>query len=99
MASSAILTAGRLVRNFLERYIEWHPYVCYHRHDFQLALGCEAWRVGMNEFEFEELLKLAETRLAMPNCDAPEIRRNLSDAYRFAELNGLVENPKRPNLP
>lgn len=88
-------TAGGLVRNFLERYIERHPYVRYHRHDFQLALGREARRAGMNELEFEELVKLAETRLAMPDCDAPEIRRNLSDAYRFAELNGLEEQPKK----
>jgi len=88
-------TAGGLVRNFLERYIERHPYVRYHRHDFQLALGREARRAGMNELEFEELVRLAETRLAMPDCDAPEIRRNLTDAYRFAELNGLEEKPKK----
>ena len=82
-------TARGLVSKFLDRFIEQHPYVRAHRHDFQLALGREARRAGMNESEFEELTKLAVSRLSMPDCDGPEIRRNLTDAYRFAELHRM----------
>ena len=80
-------SACGLVAKFLDRFLERHPYVRHHRHDFQLALGREARRVGMNESEFDELSDLAVSRLSMPDCDGPEIRRNLADAYRFAELN------------
>ncbi|MBQ8520461.1 MAG: DUF3987 domain-containing protein [Bacteroides sp.] len=83
-----------LVRKFLDEFIERHPYVRNHRHDFQLALGREARRAGMNESEFEELVSLAVSELAMPDCDGPEIRRNLADAYRFAELNHLEKYPR-----
>ena len=86
-------TAQGLVSKFLDRFIEQHPYVRAHRHDFQLALGREARRAGMNETEFEELVSLAVSHLSMPDCDGPEIRRNLSDAYRFAELNRLEPKP------
>lgn len=84
-------TARGLVVKFFERFVEQHPYVPRHRHDFQLALGREARRVGMNESEFAELTELAVSRLSMPDCDGPEIRRNLADAYRFAELNRIDE--------
>lgn len=99
-------TARGLISKFLDRFIEQHPYVRAHRHDFQLALGREARRAGMNETEFEELVKLAVSQLSMPDCDATEIRRNLSDAYRFAELNKLEfplqsgsKGPKGPREP
>ena len=95
-----------LVRRFLDRFIERHPYVRNHRHDFQLALGREARRAGMSESEFDELVSLAVSQLSMPDCDGPEIRRNLTDAYRFAELNPLPEQsawgavgPKGPRVP
>ena len=78
-----------LVRKFFETFIEQRPYVRNHRHDFQLALGREARRAGMSESDFDELVKLAVSRLSMPDCDGPEIKRNLLDAYRFAELNPL----------
>ena len=55
-----------------------------HRHDFQLALGREARRSGMSESDFDELVKQAVSRLSMPDCDGPEIKRNFTDAYRFA---------------
>ena len=84
-------TAQGLVKRFLDRFIERHPYVRNHRHDFQLALGREARRAGMNESEFKELTELAVSQLSMPDCEGPEIRRNLTDAYRFAELNKQPE--------
>ena len=92
---AVVSTAEGLVAKFLENFIERHPYVRNHRHDFQLALGREARRAGMNETEFEELVKLAVIRLAMPDCDGPEIERNLSDAYRFAEVNNLAPFPSK----
>ena len=92
---AVVSTAEGLVAKFLENFIERHPYVRHHRHDFQLALGREARRAGMNETEFEELVKLAVIRLAMPDCDGPEIKRNLSDAYRFAEVNNLASIPPK----
>ena len=78
-----------LVKKFLDDFIEQRPYVRNHRHDFQLALGREARRAGMSESDFDELVKLAVSQLSMPDCDGPEIKRNLIDAYRFAELNPL----------
>ena len=95
-----------LVKKFLDDFIEQRPYVRNHRHDFQLALGREARRAGMSESDFEELVKLAVSRLSMPDCDGPEIKRNLTDAYRFAELNPLSSTirlgsvgPKGPRAP
>ena len=78
-----------LVKKFLDDFIEQRPYVRNHRHDFQLALGREACRAGMSESDFDELVKQAVSRLSMPDCEGPEIKRNLTDAYRFAELNPL----------
>ena len=92
------VTAQGLVKKFLDDFIEQHPYVRSHRHDFQLALGREARRVGMNESEFDELVSLAVSQLSMPDCDGPEIRRNLTDAYRFAELNPLPEQSKQGSV-
>jgi len=80
---------GGLVRKFLENFIERYPYVRNHRHNFHLALGREARRAGMSESDFDELVNLTVSRLSMPDCDGPEIKRNLTDAYRFAELNPL----------
>ncbi len=95
-----------LVKKFLDDFIEQRPYVRNHRHDFQLALGREARRVGMSESDFDELVKQAVSRLSMPDCEGPEIKRNLTDAYRFAELNPLNPplrlgsmGPKGPRAP
>ena len=87
-------TASGLVQKFFDQFIERHPYVRNYRHDFQLRLGREARRKGMNESEFEQLVSLAVSKLSMPDCDGPEITRNLTDAYRFAELNKLEEYPR-----
>ena len=87
-------TAEGLVGSFLDKYLACHPYVRHHRHTFHLALGREARRAGMNESEFETLVSLAVSRLAMPDCDGPEIRRNLTDAYHFADLNQLELSAK-----
>lgn len=72
-----------LVACFLERFIERHPFVRYHRHDFLLKLGRAARRAGMNEHEFRVLVNLAVSRLEMPDLTEPEIRRDLTDAYVF----------------
>lgn len=72
-----------LVACFLDRFIERHPFVRYHRHDFLLKLGRAARRAGMNEHEFRVLVNLAVSRLEMPDLTEPEIRRDLTDAYVF----------------
>ena len=82
MKSDKIVSSG-LVKKFLDDFIEQRPYVRNHRHDFQLALGREARRAGMSESDFDELVKQAVSRLSMPDCEGPEIKRNLTDAYRF----------------
>ena len=84
-------TAQGMVSHFLEAFIETHPYVPNHRHTFHLALGREARRFGMDEEELKQLVELAVSRLAMPDCDGPEIRYNILDAYRFGEANALGE--------
>lgn len=83
-------SAQGLVQKFLDDFMKQNPYIPNHRHNFQLVLGREARRAGMKESEFEELVSLAVSQLAMPDCEGPEIRRNLMDAYRFAELNQLA---------
>lgn len=93
MKSGKIASSG-LVKKFFDNFIERHPYVRNHRHDFQLALGREARRAGMSESDFDELVNLTVSRLSMPDCDGPEIKRNLTDAYRFAELNPLDSLPR-----
>ena len=97
MESDKIVPSG-LVKKFLDDFIEQRPYVRNHRHDFQLALGREARRAGMSESDFEELVKQAVSRLSMPDCDGPEIKRNLLDAYRFAELNPLNPSHRMGSL-
>ena len=97
MESDKIVPSG-LVKKFLDDFIEQRPYVRNHRHDFQLALGREARRAGMSESDFEELVKQAVSRLSMPDCDGPEIKRNLLDAYRFAELNPLNPSHRTGSL-
>ena len=97
MKSEKTVPSG-LVKKFFDDFIERRPYVRNHRHDFQLALGREARRVGMSESDFDELVNLAVSRLSMPDCDGPEIKRNLTDAYRFAELNPLPEKSKLGSL-
>lgn len=84
-------TARGMVCHFLDAFIETHPYVSKHRHTFHLALGREARRFGMDEAELNQLIDLAVSRLAMPDCDGPEIRYNILDAYGFGELNGMGE--------
>jgi len=86
--------ARGLVDKFLDNYISTHPYVPRHRHDFHLSLGREARRAGLNEFEFETLVNLAVEKLSMPDCDGNEIRRNLTDSYRFADFNELELSAK-----
>ena len=49
--------------------------------------------------DFDELVNLAVTRLSRPDRDGPEIKRNLTDAYRFAELNPLPEKSKLGSTP
>lgn len=85
-------TARGMVRSFLEAFIESHPYVPKHRHEFQLALGREARRYGMDENELNTLMDLAVSHLSMPDCDGPEIRANILDAYAFAEEKSLEAN-------
>ena len=85
---SAFLVSG-MVESFLEGFIEQHPYILHYRHDFLLKLGRDARRYGMNQEEFEKLVELAVAKLSMPDCDAPEIRYTLADAYRYAEVKNL----------
>lgn len=73
-----------LVASFLDNFIERHPFVRHHRHDFLLKLGRAARRADMNEHEFRVLVDLAVSHLKMPDLQEPEIRRNLTDAYVFA---------------
>lgn len=92
--SAATPTAVRgMVYRFLQNFIERHPYVPRHRHDFLLALGREAYRFGMDQNELNSLVILAESNLAMPDCDVYEIRRNILDAYKFGEQKGLGGQP------
>ena len=91
---SAFLASG-MVESFLDGFIEQHPYIPHYRHDFLLKLGRDARRYGMNQEEFDQLVELAVAKLSMPDCDAPEIRYTLADAYRYAELKNL---PKARNL-
>ena len=88
-------SAQGMVHAFLDAFIENHPYVPKHRHNFQLALGREARRYGMNEEELKQLVELAVSNLAMPDCDGPEIRANILDAYKFAEEKGLETNRRK----
>lgn len=84
-------TAQGMVSHFLDAFIEAHPYVPNHRHTFHLALGREARRFGMNADELNHLIDLAVSRLSMPDCDGPEIRYNILDAYAFGERKQLGE--------
>ncbi len=84
-------TAQGMIHAFLEAFIESHPYVPKHRHQFLLALGREARRFGLNQDELNALIDLAVSQLAMPDCDGPEIRYNILDAYAFGEKKGLGE--------
>ena len=88
-------TAQGMVSHFLDAFIEAHPYVPKHRHTFHLALGREARRFGMDENELNLLIDLAVSCLAMPDCDGPEIRYNILDAYRFGEKNGLGDDKRQ----
>ena len=78
-----------LVMSFLERFVRYYPYVPRHRHQFQLAIGRAARSAGMNESELKDLIDAVVTRFSMPDCDAPEIRRNITDAYWFAHRNAM----------
>ena len=81
--------ASGMVESFLDGFLEQHPFVPHYRHDFLLKLGRDASRYGMNQEEFEKLVDLAVEKLAMPDCDGPEIKYTLADAYRYAEVKGL----------
>ena len=78
-----------LVMSFLDRFVRYYPYVPKHRHQFQLAIGRAARSAGMNESELKDLIDAVATRFSMPDCDAPEIRRNITDAYWFAHQNAM----------
>ena len=93
MESGKIASDG-LVKKFLEDFIEQHPYVPHYRHHFLLKLGRDSRRYGMNQEEFDKLVELAVEKLAMPDCDAPEIRYTLADAYRYGELMDLQKGRK-----
>ena len=84
--------ASGMVKSFLEDFIESHPYVPHYRHDFLLKLGRDSRRFGMNQEEFDKLVELAVEKLAMPDCDGPEIRYTLADAYRYGELKNLQKD-------
>ena len=86
---------GGLVLRFLEAFVEVHPYVPRHRHKFLLALGREASRFGMNQEELDRLVDLAVSRLSMPDCDGPEIRANILDAFGFGEKNKMGEDRRQ----
>ena len=90
-----VTTAQGMVSHFLDAFIEAHPYVPNHRHRFHLALGREARRFGMDEEELNALIEQAISRLAMPDCDGPEIRYNILDAYQFGELNKLGDDARQ----
>lgn len=84
-----------MVQHFFEAFVEAHPYVPRHRHHFLLALGREASRFGMNQPELKRLTDLAVSRLSMPDCDGPEIRANILDAYGFGEKKGMGEGRRQ----
>ena len=88
MESGKIAPSG-LVMSFLDRFVRYYPYVPRHRHQFQLAIGRAARSAGMNESELKDLIDAVVTRFSMPDCDAPEIRRNITDAYWFAHRNAM----------
>lgn len=93
--TSVASEAKGLVHSFLDAFLESYPYVPNHRHKFLLSLGREARRYGMNDEEMSQLVDLAIETLAMPDCDGPEIRSNLLDAYAFADEKGLANHRKR----
>ena len=93
MKSNKTVPSG-LVLSFLDRFVRYYPYVPRHRHQFQLALGRSARSAGMNESELKDLIDAAVTRFSMPDCDAPEIRRNITDAYWFAHQNAMPVEPE-----
>ena len=88
MKSDKTVPSG-LVISFLDRFVRYYPYVPKHRHQFQLAIGRAARSAGMNESELKDLIDAVATRFSMPDCDAPEIRRNITDAYWFAHQNAM----------
>ena len=90
---SAFLASG-MVESFLNAFIEQHAYIPHYRHDFLLKLGRDARRYGMNQEEFDYLVGLAVDKLSMPDCDAPEIKYTLADAYHYAELKNLSKPRK-----
>ena len=85
----SVFLASGMIESFLDSFLEQHPYIPHYRHDFLLKLGRDARRYGMNQEEFDKLVELAVVKLSMPDCDAPEIRYTLADAYRYAELKNL----------
>ena len=84
--------AKGMLEYFLERFLEINPYVPKYRHQFLLGLGREARRLELNQEELNKLIDLSISKLSMPDCDGPEIRCTIADAYRFGELNQLKKN-------
>ncbi|MBR5541636.1 MAG: DUF3987 domain-containing protein [Bacteroides sp.] len=91
-SSEGELVSSGLVAAFLDRFLRYFPYVPHHRHQFQLSLGRSARAAGMNELELEQLIRLVVSKFSMPDCDEPEIRRNLTDAYRYTHENAFSES-------
>ena len=76
-------TAKGMLEYFLERFLEINPYVPNYRHQFLLGLGREARRLELNQEELNKLIDLSISKLSMPDCDGPEIRCTIADAYRI----------------
>ena len=85
-ASSPTQASG-FVHTFYHRFQQTHPFVPGKRHEFLLKLGASARRNGMNLEELSLLIKLAEMNLFAPDYAPGEIRRNITDSYRFTEKN------------
>lgn len=83
---------GMIVR-FFRRFCRTHSFVPGSRHDFLLKLGASARRNGMNLDELELLIILAEQTLSAPDYKSGEIRRNITDSYRFTDNNPEEGNP------
>lgn len=89
--SEARSKAEGLVPGFYRRFCRTHTFAPGSRHDFLLKLGASARRNGMNSEELDLLISLAEQTLSAPDYKAGEIRRNITDSYRFTDNNPREE--------
>ncbi len=89
--SEARSKAEGLVAGFYRRFCRNHTFAPGSRHDFLLKLGASARRNGMNSEELDLLISLAEQTLSAPDYKAGEIRRNITDSYRFTDNNPREE--------